>query len=190
MWKIKLILLNCDSSLDCIQPLYNLLSNFNVFISVCTLSILWHCLSLGLEWKLTFFSPVATAEFPKFAGPVSLPHKIDRSRERIHCCGRQGQGHQLEQEPCRTILGTPAGHPGQEFPGSSETTALCRVGGLCEFCLPLGPIFHLLDFTKENKTHHISPHPGKALGESEHRETPGKDSLRGSIRGGWADKHT
>ena len=105
-------------------------------------------------------------------------------------CGRQGQGHQLEQEPCRTILGTPAGHPGQEFPGSSETTALCRVGGLCEFCLPLGPIFHLLDFTKENKTHHISPHPGKALGESEHRETPGKDSLRGSIRGGWADKHT
>ena len=24
------------------------------------LSILWHCLSLGLEWKLTFSSPVAT----------------------------------------------------------------------------------------------------------------------------------
>ena len=32
------------------------------------LSILWHCLSLGLEWKLTFSSPVATAEFSKFAG--------------------------------------------------------------------------------------------------------------------------
>ena len=31
----------------------------------CTrvLSILWHCLSLGLEWKLTFSSPVTTAEF-------------------------------------------------------------------------------------------------------------------------------
>ena len=29
------------------------------------LSILWHCLSLGLEWKLTFSSPVATAEFSK-----------------------------------------------------------------------------------------------------------------------------
>ena len=29
------------------------LSNF-------TLSILWHCLSLGLEWKLTFSSPLAT----------------------------------------------------------------------------------------------------------------------------------
>ena len=27
-----------------------------------------HCLFLGLEWKLTFPSPVATAEFSKFAG--------------------------------------------------------------------------------------------------------------------------
>ena len=33
-----------------------------------SLSILWHCLSLGLEWKLTFSSPVATAEFSNFAG--------------------------------------------------------------------------------------------------------------------------
>ena len=33
-----------------------------------SLSILWHCLSLGLEWKVTFSSPVATAEFSKFAG--------------------------------------------------------------------------------------------------------------------------
>ena len=31
-----------------------------------TLSILWHCLSLGLEWKLTFSSPVATAEFSTY----------------------------------------------------------------------------------------------------------------------------
>ena len=30
-----------------------------------SLNILWHCLSLGLEWKLTFSSPVATAEFFK-----------------------------------------------------------------------------------------------------------------------------
>ena len=29
---------------------------------------LWHCLSLGLEWKLNFSSPVATAEFSKFDG--------------------------------------------------------------------------------------------------------------------------
>ena len=33
-----------------------------------SLSILWHCLSLGLEWKLTFSNPVATAQFSKFAG--------------------------------------------------------------------------------------------------------------------------
>ena len=36
-----------------------------------SLSILWHCLSLGLELKLTFSSPVATAEFSKFAGILS-----------------------------------------------------------------------------------------------------------------------
>ena len=32
-----------------------------------SLSILWHHLSLGLEWKLTSSSPVTTAEFSKFA---------------------------------------------------------------------------------------------------------------------------
>ena len=32
---------------------------------------LWHCLSLGLEWKLTFSSPVATAAFSKFADILS-----------------------------------------------------------------------------------------------------------------------
>ena len=36
-----------------------------------SLSILWHCLSLGLEWKPTFSNPVATAEFSKFAGILS-----------------------------------------------------------------------------------------------------------------------
>ena len=36
-----------------------------------SLSILWHCLSLGLEWKLTFSSPVATAEVSQFAGILS-----------------------------------------------------------------------------------------------------------------------
>ena len=35
------------------------------------LSILWHCLSLGLEWKLTFSSPVAIDEFSKFADILS-----------------------------------------------------------------------------------------------------------------------
>ena len=33
-----------------------------------SLNILWHCFSLRLEWKLTFSSPVATAEFSYFAG--------------------------------------------------------------------------------------------------------------------------
>ena len=35
------------------------------------LNILWHCLSLGLELKLIFSSPVATAEFSNFAGIMS-----------------------------------------------------------------------------------------------------------------------
>ena len=38
------------------------------WLQLCSsLSILWHCFSLGLEWKLTFSSPVAIAEFSKFA---------------------------------------------------------------------------------------------------------------------------
>ena len=36
-----------------------------------SLSILCHCLCLGLEWKLTFSSLVVTAEFSKFAGIFS-----------------------------------------------------------------------------------------------------------------------
>ena len=36
-----------------------------------SLSNLWHCLSLELEWTLTFSSPVATAEFSIFAGILS-----------------------------------------------------------------------------------------------------------------------
>ena len=32
----------------------------------------WHCLSLGLGWKLTFSSPVATAEFSRFYGILSV----------------------------------------------------------------------------------------------------------------------
>ena len=33
-----------------------------------SLNILCHCLSLGLEWKLTLTSPMTTAEFSKFSG--------------------------------------------------------------------------------------------------------------------------
>ena len=32
-----------------------------------SLNIVWYCPSLGLEWKLTFYSSMATAEFSKFA---------------------------------------------------------------------------------------------------------------------------
>ena len=46
-----------------------------------SLNILWHCLSLGLEWKLTFSSPVSTAEFSKFAGILSF--RIWNSSARI-----------------------------------------------------------------------------------------------------------
>ena len=37
-----------------------------------SLNTLWHFLSLGLEWKLIFSSPVATSEFSKFAGILSV----------------------------------------------------------------------------------------------------------------------
>jgi len=36
-----------------------------------SLSILWHCPSLGSKWNMTFSSPVATAEFSRFAGILS-----------------------------------------------------------------------------------------------------------------------
>ena len=36
-----------------------------------SLNILCHCLSWGLEWKLTFSNPVATAEFSTFAVTLS-----------------------------------------------------------------------------------------------------------------------
>ena len=42
------------------------------WVQLCSsLNILWHCLSLGLEWKLTLSSPMATAGFSKFAGILS-----------------------------------------------------------------------------------------------------------------------
>ena len=34
-------------------------------------NIIWHSPSLGLKWKLTFFSPVATAELSKFSAMLS-----------------------------------------------------------------------------------------------------------------------
>ena len=52
-----------------------------------SLSILWHCLSLGLEWKVTFSSPVATAEFSKFAGILSTA----LSQGGLVCCNSWGR---------------------------------------------------------------------------------------------------
>ena len=40
-----------------------------------SLSILWHWLSLGLEWKQTFSSPVATAVFSKFLWRPTRPFR-------------------------------------------------------------------------------------------------------------------
>ena len=43
------------------------------WVQLCgNLSILWHCPSLRLEWKLTFSSPVASAVFFKFSGILSV----------------------------------------------------------------------------------------------------------------------
>ena len=42
------------------------------WVQLCSsLSILCYCLSLGLEWKLTFSSPMTIAKFSKFAGLLS-----------------------------------------------------------------------------------------------------------------------
>ena len=39
------------------------------WVQLCSSShVLWHCLSVGLKWKLTFSSPGVSAEFSKFAG--------------------------------------------------------------------------------------------------------------------------
>ena len=47
--------------------------------AICgSLNIFWHCPSLGLEWKLTFPTVVASAEFSRFAAhhvEQSLTHK-------------------------------------------------------------------------------------------------------------------
>ena len=48
--------------------------NFTCIWDECncdSLSIPWHCFSLGLDWNLTFSSPVPTAEFSKIAGILS-----------------------------------------------------------------------------------------------------------------------
>ena len=47
-------------------------SKWNEYNCVVVWAFFGNCLSLGLERKLTFSSPVATAEFSKFAGILSI----------------------------------------------------------------------------------------------------------------------
>ena len=43
-----------------------------IWVQWCgSLNIFWHCCPLGLEWKLTFSSPVYTTEFSKFVSILS-----------------------------------------------------------------------------------------------------------------------
>ena len=62
---------------------------FARWVQLCSsLSILWHCLSLGLEWKLTFPSPVAIAEFSRFVGILSaaLSLGLTVTNKRVNAC--------------------------------------------------------------------------------------------------------
>ena len=55
-----------------LETFYHYFTSVWEWVQLCgSLSILWHCLSLGLEWKLNFSSPVATAVFSRFAGILS-----------------------------------------------------------------------------------------------------------------------
>ena len=62
IWKFSVIIMLMPSLKDFE---HNLTSMQNV--CNCSLNILSHYSSLGLKWKLIFSSPVATAEFSKFA---------------------------------------------------------------------------------------------------------------------------
>ena len=50
----------------------SIISSHVTGVQLCSsVNLLCHCLSLGLEWNLTFSSPMANAEFSKFAGILS-----------------------------------------------------------------------------------------------------------------------
>ena len=69
IWKFSIHILLNPNLKDFEHYLDNLWKEHNCVV-VWTL---WHCLSLTLEWKLIFSSPVAIAEFSKFADIVSAP---------------------------------------------------------------------------------------------------------------------
>ena len=53
-----------------------------------SLSILWHCLSLGLELKLAFSTPEATTVFSKFAGVLSAALPYVSLNLKLESCGQ------------------------------------------------------------------------------------------------------
>ena len=73
------------------------------------LNILCHSLSLGLERKLIFSSPVPTAEFSKFAGILSAA---------------LSQNLLLGFEICDPITGSPQGSSSWDTPGKNTGVGL------------------------------------------------------------------
>ena len=64
-----------------------------------SLSILWHCPSLELEWKVTFSSPVATAEFSKFAGILSAAVATGMEKISFHSNPKERQCQRMLKLP-------------------------------------------------------------------------------------------
>ena len=54
-----------------VRPPQTAILKLTILLCMESFNILWHCLSFGLEWKLTFSSPVTITEFSKFAGILS-----------------------------------------------------------------------------------------------------------------------
>ena len=77
------------------------------WVHLCdSLKVLCHCPFWGLEWKLTFSSSVATAEFSKFAGTLSaafsqhhpLEFEIAQVKFSMHTDGSQSECFWEEQD--------------------------------------------------------------------------------------------
>ena len=84
IWKLSVHIL-LKPSLEDFE--HDLASTWNGCNCVVVWTLLWHCPSLGLEWKLTFSSPVATAEFSKFADILSaaLSHQHLSEFSTVYC---------------------------------------------------------------------------------------------------------
>lgn len=152
------------------------------------------CTAGGLGWKLGLGPDIAVVQ-PFLPNEAREPTQsaagefTAQNQEKIHSHGRQGQGHQQEQEPCRSNHGIQARRPGQCLPGSSETTGHQSIA--TAHVLPsFRAHFSLLRFCKSYKDPHppptTYPHPGRSLGESEYRHPP-DDVIRGQQK--WGAMH-